>query len=83
MKLKGSIHVLLLFVMALILAACGNDANSANAGGKTIRAAIDTAAGGSFQIRAAAHNSYFADRKLNVELSNFAYGIDTEFTRER
>lgn len=77
MKLKGSIHLLLLLVTALILAACGNNANSANAGGKTIRAAIDTAAGGSFQIRAAANNSYFSDRELNVELSNFAYGIDT------
>lgn len=46
MKLKSTIHLLLLLVTALILAACGNDANSANADGKTIRAAIDTAAGG-------------------------------------
>ena len=76
MKIKASINLLLIVVIALVLAACGND-NAANAGGKKIRAAIDTAAGGSFQIRAAATNNYFTDRDLNVELSNFAYGIDT------
>ena len=77
MKLKGSLNLLLLFIVTLVLAACGDNANSASAGDKTIRAAIDTAAGGSFQIRAASANNYFADRELNVELSNFAYGIDT------
>ena len=73
-------NVWLLIVLSVFLVACGDEnANSARAGDNatTIRAAIDTAAGGSFQIRAAAANGYFADQELNVQLSNFAYGVDT------
>jgi ABC-type nitrate/sulfonate/bicarbonate transport system substrate-binding protein len=81
MKLVGKLNFALLLVLALILAACGDDsadpAKAVSEDATTIRAAIDTAAGGSFQIRAANANGYFADKDLNVQLSNFAYGIDT------
>lgn len=78
-KFKGFYVFVLVLVAALLTACGGEDADSANAGnGKTtIRAAIDTAAGGSFQVRAANTNGDFAANDLNVQLSNFAYGIDT------
>jgi ABC-type nitrate/sulfonate/bicarbonate transport system substrate-binding protein len=73
-------NFLLLLVLSVFLGACGNE-NVDKAGAKdgvtTIRSAIDTAAGGSFQIRAANANGYFSDGDLDVKLSNFAYGIDT------
>lgn len=73
--------VLACTLVTFFLVACGNESanknNSSLEGTVTIRAAIDTAAGGSFQIRAANTEGYFRERGLNVSLSNFAYGIDT------
>lgn len=65
--------------VAAILAACnGEEQQTGGAEGAIpIRVAIDTAAGGSFQIRAAHANGDFAERDLAVSISNFAYGIDT------
>ena len=80
MKFIMNRNILLLLIFSVFLVACGDeDTKSAGASsnGTTIRAAIDTAAGGSFQIRAAKANDYFADSGLDVKLSNFAYGIDT------
>lgn len=81
MKSLRLVKLTLLVVIAIVLCACGKDsADTANAGGDgnpKIRAAIDTAAGGSFQIRAANTNGYFKEKDLDVQLSNFAYGIDT------
>lgn len=42
-----------------------------------VRLAIDTAAGGSFQIRVAKKEGYFEKYGIDAEISNFAYGIDT------
>lgn len=42
-----------------------------------IRMAIDTAAGGSFQIRVAKNKGFFEKYGIDAEISNFAYGIDT------
>ncbi|WP_264989406.1 ABC transporter substrate-binding protein [Lysinibacillus piscis] len=75
--------ILLLLVVSVLLAACGNDGSSASetakAEGKAtvIRAGVDTAAGGSLQIRAARTNGDFEKKGLDVQLANFAYGIDT------
>ncbi|MBQ0140704.1 MAG: ABC transporter substrate-binding protein [Kurthia sp.] len=79
MKKIFNLNFLLLLVVSVLLVGCGKDnAKEANADGKvTVRAAIDTAAGGSFQIRAANTNDDFLKNKLDVKLSNFAYGIDT------
>lgn len=68
-------------VLTIFLGGCGNEtankaAESAE-GTDTIRAAIDTAAGGSFQIRVANTEGYFKEKEVDVSLSNFAYGIDT------
>ncbi|WP_099467686.1 ABC transporter substrate-binding protein [Konateibacter massiliensis] len=43
----------------------------------TVRLAIDTAAGGSFQVRVANKQGYFEDYGIDAQISNFAYGIDT------
>ncbi|MER1998467.1 MAG: ABC transporter substrate-binding protein [Lysinibacillus sp.] len=81
MKLFKGYTLFLLLVLGTFLVACGDEgAGSAKADKDdktTIRAAIDTAAGGSFQIRAANKNGDFAASNLDVKLSNFAYGIDT------
>lgn len=42
-----------------------------------VRLAIDTAAGGAFQIRVAQKQGYFENYGIKSEISNFAYGIDT------
>ena len=73
--------VLACILVIIFLVACGNESanktNSSLDGAVAVRAAIDTAAGGSFQIRAANSEGYFKKRGLDVSLSNFAYGIDT------
>ena len=55
---------------------CGNDKSN---GKETaaVKIAIDTAAGGSFQFRAAEKQGYFEKNSIKAQLSNFAYGIDT------
>ena len=81
MKFLSNWNFLLMIVLSVFLVACGNDdsgtAGASGDGKTTIRVAIDTAAGGSFQIRAANANGYFSENNLDVQLSNFAYGIDT------
>jgi sulfonate transport system substrate-binding protein len=76
------LSILLLF--SLIITGCSSTTKSStsDSGGKatevsTVRLAIDTAAGGSFQFRAAEKQGYFDEQGVNAELSNFAYGIDT------
>jgi ABC-type nitrate/sulfonate/bicarbonate transport system substrate-binding protein len=81
MKTTKLLKVFLLAILTVLLVACGDDNDDASTAGgaeKTeIRSAIDTAAGGSFQIRAANANGDFSANGLEVKLSNFAYGIDT------
>ncbi|MEC2074796.1 ABC transporter substrate-binding protein [Metabacillus fastidiosus] len=66
-------------VLSLFLAGCSNDSKASTEGGKTakVRIGIDTAAGGSLQIRAANTEGYFEKHGIEPQLSNFAYGIDT------
>jgi len=68
-------------LLTILLSACSNDGEQkTNAAGnkvEEVRIGVDTAAGGSFQIRAAAANGYFTDHNIQPKLSNFAYGIDT------
>ncbi|MED4534192.1 ABC transporter substrate-binding protein [Metabacillus fastidiosus] len=66
-------------VLSLFLAGCSNDSKASTEGGKTakVRIGIDTAAGGSLQIRAANTEGYFDKHGIEPQLSNFAYGIDT------
>lgn len=80
MKLLFNRNIFFLLILSVFLVACGDegtDSAGASSNETKIRAAVDTAAGGSFQIRAASANGYFADNGLDVKLSNFAYGIDT------
>lgn len=74
-------RIVAFIVVSIFLVGCGNESANKNTssveGTATIRAAIDTAAGGSFQIRAANTEGYFKEQGLDVALSNFAYGIDT------
>ncbi|MGG3890666.1 ABC transporter substrate-binding protein [Metabacillus fastidiosus] len=66
-------------VLSLFLAGCSNDSKASTEGEKTakVRIGIDTAAGGSLQIRAANTEGYFEKHGIEPQLSNFAYGIDT------
>ncbi|MGG3799763.1 ABC transporter substrate-binding protein [Metabacillus fastidiosus] len=66
-------------VLSLFLAGCSNDSKASTDGEKTakVRIGIDTAAGGSLQIRAANTEGYFKKHGIEPQLSNFAYGIDT------
>lgn len=76
-------NFILLLLLSVLLAACGQEDTTTKASGSSeeqlgsIRVAIDTAAGGSFQIRAANTEGYFANKGIDVAISNFAYGIDT------
>ncbi|MGI8385966.1 ABC transporter substrate-binding protein [Robertmurraya sp. P23] len=76
------LSILLLF--SLIITGCSSTTKSSTSDSEgkatevsTVRLAIDTAAGGSFQFRAAEKQGYFDEQGVNAELSNFAYGIDT------
>ncbi|MGG3806216.1 ABC transporter substrate-binding protein [Metabacillus fastidiosus] len=66
-------------VLSLFLVGCSNDSKASTEGEKTakVRIGIDTAAGGSLQIRAANTEGYFEKHGIEPQLSNFAYGIDT------
>ncbi|RJS61761.1 ABC transporter substrate-binding protein [Bacillus sp. PK3_68] len=66
-------------VLSLFLAGCSNNSKASTAEGEAakIRIGIDTAAGGSLQIRAANTKGYFKNHHIDPQLSNFAYGIDT------
>ncbi|MED4534189.1 ABC transporter substrate-binding protein [Metabacillus fastidiosus] len=66
-------------VLSLFLAGCSNDSKTNTEGEKaaTVRIGIDTAAGGSLQIRAANVEGYFEKHGIEPQISNFAYGLDT------
>jgi sulfonate transport system substrate-binding protein len=79
---------LLLFTLAMIasfvIAGCTSSSSESTsgtgAGGKEtvpVRMAIDTAAGGSFQFRAAEKQGYFDKNGVDAQISNFAMGVDT------
>lgn len=82
-ELKVPFFLLILSIFYILLVACGDDESKSNNSSKsgkdlvTFRVGLDTAAGGSFQIRTAASNGYFQEKGINTEISNFAYGIDT------
>ncbi len=62
--------------LSLLLAGCSS--STSGSGGKdAIKIGIDTAAGGSLQIRAANTEGFFSDLDIDPKISNFAYGIDT------
>lgn len=72
-------NILLLLILSISLFGCGQEKSTTSEGedlGK-VRLALDTAAGGSLQVRAAAANGYFSEKGIETEISNFAYGIDT------
>ena len=71
--------LILSVVFSIILSACSNreETSTNGEGNSKIRIGIDTAAGGSLQIRAANAEGYFKNHKINPIIANFAYGIDT------
>ncbi|HDR7260815.1 MULTISPECIES: ABC transporter substrate-binding protein [Bacillus cereus group] len=82
-KLKP-LFLSLSMVTSLAVAGCSNfskeNAGTTKSNGKetaAVKIAIDTAAGGSFQFRAAEKQGYFEKNSIKAQLSNFAYGIDT------
>jgi len=79
--LKTAFFLLFLLVLSVLLVACGEEKNSTNkSNGKStekVRIGLDTAAGGNLQIRAGIKNGYFSEKGIQVESSNFPYGIDT------
>lgn len=71
-------------IFLLLAAACSNAAtkSSGTEEGKSektikVKMGLDTAAGGSLQIRVAKENGYFEKYGIDADVSNFAYGIDT------
>ncbi|PKG24203.1 ABC transporter substrate-binding protein [Niallia nealsonii] len=68
-------------VASILLAGCSSQSTSTNSESgkelKEVKIGIDTAAGGSLQIRAANSEGYFNKQNINPKISNFAYGIDT------
>ncbi len=72
---KSITYALSIILLAIVLAGCSESA--AKDDGKSARLAVDTAAGGSLQIRAAKAEGEFEKNDVQAELSNFAYGIDT------
>ncbi len=89
---KKLLSVILVLLLVVAVGGCAGKENTQgeNTGGANtqtddkgetelvkVRLAIDTAAGGSFQIRVAKSQGYFEKYGINAEISNFAYGIDT------
>jgi ABC-type nitrate/sulfonate/bicarbonate transport system substrate-binding protein len=84
MKKFKPLLLILSIIASLAVAGCSSyskeSSGTAKSKGKettTVRMAIDTAAGGSFQFRAAEKQGYFEKNGIKAQLSNFAYGIDT------
>lgn len=63
-------------ILSVFLAGCSSS-TSGSEGKDAIMIGIDTAAGGSLQIRAANAEGFFTDLDIDPKISNFAYGIDT------
>jgi len=73
-----NIFLLLLLFTITIIAGCSDEGSAgATSAQQAVRVGIDTAAGGSLQIRAAENEGYFEGNGIETEISNFAYGIDT------
>ena len=73
-----NIFLLLLLFTITIIAGCSDEGSAgATSAQQAVRVGIDTAAGGSLQIRAAENEGYFDANGIETEISNFAYGIDT------
>jgi ABC-type nitrate/sulfonate/bicarbonate transport system substrate-binding protein len=86
MKKIKSLLLFLSIIASLVVTGCSSSAeesstNSIDESSKkettTVRMAIDTAAGGSFQFRAAEKQGYFEKYGVDAKLSNFAMGVDT------
>jgi len=82
MKNVKSLVLSLAILTGLLIAGCSNgtkeSSGSTSGNGKeTIRMAVDTAAGGSLQIREAEAQGYFKKHGVEAKLSNFAMGVDT------
>lgn len=79
MKNLKSLLVVISMLNILFIAGCSSspseDAGAPNS--DVIRMAIDTAAGGSLQFRAAEKQGYFSNNGVEARLTNFAMGIDT------
>ncbi len=89
--IKRILFAVFALVLVIFAGACAENEASPSKGGsdtlnsqtddKTelikVRLAIDTAAGGSFQIRVAKAQGFFEKYGIDAEISNFAYGIDT------
>ncbi|MEY8352672.1 ABC transporter substrate-binding protein [Lachnospiraceae bacterium 54-53] len=90
---KQLLSMILVSLFAILITGCASDqpqtegntaqtakaetGESKNSQPVKVRLAIDTAAGGSFQIRVAKKKGYFEAYGIDAEISNFAYGIDT------
>lgn len=79
MSFKMINKIYLFVILSILLFGCGQETSKTKGdeGLNKVRIALDTAAGGSFQVRAAAANGYFLNKGIQAEISNFAYGIDT------
>src|SRR3954468_6979615 len=84
MKNLKSLLLILSLIASLVITGCSSSSEESSSStensGKetsTVRMAIDTAAGGSFQFRAAEKEGYFEKYGVNAQLSNFAMGVDT------
>ncbi len=71
-----------LIIVSFIVAGCSSPLDESSSGAESsktipVRLAIDTAAGGSFQFRAAEKQGYFEKYGVDAQFSNFAMGIDT------
>jgi len=80
MKMKNlkSLLIVLAIITSLIISGCSSSAKESEGDeASTVRMAVDTAAGGSLQFRAAEKQGYFKNYGVEAQLSNFAMGIDT------
>jgi ABC-type nitrate/sulfonate/bicarbonate transport system substrate-binding protein len=67
-------------IASLVIAGCSSSSSGKEDNGEEtvpVRMAIDTAAGGSFQFRAAEKEGYFEKHGIEAQVSNFAMGVDT------
>src|SRR3954470_8840952 len=69
-------------ITSLVIAGCSSSSSESSGGTEgsetiPVRMAIDTAAGGSFQFRAAEKHGYFEKYGVEAQISNFSMGVDT------
>lgn len=63
-----------ILITMLLVSGCVSNSNAANS---NVKIGVDTAAGGALQIRSAVAEGYFQEQKVDAELFNFPYGVDT------